>query len=82
MIGSFLTRGLVYVTLQLNSCILFDFVGLLLLLLLVVEIQLLCNVLAEWFLAMLIQLTSATKPLKRTGPRLSIFAFGASTGML
>lgn len=80
MIGSFLTRGLVYVTLQLNSCILFDFVGLLLLL--VVEIQLLCNVLAEWFLAMLIQLTSATKPLKRIGPRLSIFAFGASTGML
>ena len=80
MIGSFLTRGLVYVTLQLNSRFLFDFVGLLLLL--VVEIQLLCNVLAEWFLAMLIQLTSATKPLKRTGPRLSIFAFGASTGML
>ena len=80
MIGSFLTRGLVYVTLQLNSCILFDFVGLLLLL--IVEIQLLCNVLAEWFLAMLIQLTSATKPLKRIGPRLSIFAFGASTGML
>lgn len=80
MIGSFLTRGLVYVTLQLNSRFLFDFVGLLLLL--VVEIQLLCNVLAEWFLAMLIQLTSATKPLKRIGPRLSIFAFGASTGML
>lgn len=80
MIGSFLTRGLVYVTLQLNSRFLFDFVGLLLLL--VVEIQLLCNVLAEWFLAMLIQLTSATKPLKRIGPRLSICAFGASTGML
>lgn len=80
MIGSFLTRGLVYVTLQLNSRFLFDFVGLLLLL--VVEIQLLCNVLAEWFLAMLIQLTSATKPLKRIGLRLSIFAFGASTGML
>ena len=80
MIGSFLTRGLVYVTLQLNSRFLFDFVGLLLLL--DVEIQLLRNVLAEWFLAMLIQLTSATKPLKRTGPRLSIFAFGASTGML
>ena len=80
MIGSFLTRGLVYVTLQLNSRFLFDFVGLLLLL--IVEIQLLCNVLAEWFLAMLIQLTSATKPLKRIGPRLSIFAFGASTGML
>lgn len=80
MIGSFLTRGLVYVTLQLNSRFLFDFVGLLLLL--VVEIQLLCNVLAEWFLAMLIQLTSATKLLKRIGPRLSIFAFGASTGML
>lgn len=80
MIGSFLTRGLVYVTLQLNSRFLFDFVGLLLLL--DVEIQLLCNVLAEWFLAMLIQLTSATKPLKRIGPRLSIFAFGASTGML
>lgn len=80
MIGSFLTRGLVYVTLQLNSRFLFDFVGLLLLL--DVEIQLLRNVLAEWFLAMLIQLTSATKPLKRIGPRLSIFAFGASTGML
>ena len=80
MIGSFLTRGLVYVTLQLNSCFLFGFVGLLLLL--VVEIQLLRNVLAEWFLAMLIQLMSATKPLKRIGPRLSIFAFGASTGML
>ena len=80
MIGSFLTRGLVYVTLQLNSRFLFDFVGLLLLL--IVEIQLLCNVLAEWFLAMLIQLTSATKLLKRIGPRLSIFAFGASTGML
>lgn len=41
-----------------------------------------CNVLAEWFLAMLIQLMSATKLLKGISRRSSNFASGASIGML
>jgi hypothetical protein len=39
-------------------------------------------VLAEWFLAMLIQLMSATKLLKGISRRSSNFASGASIGML
>lgn len=79
MIGSFLTRGLVYVKITLSFPLIFE------VMFFYHQILFICcsfNMLAEWFLAMHIQLMSATKLSKKTSQRLSNFGFGASIGML